>query len=71
METNHLETIKMLISVGLGWTALPSTMLDDEIVVLDVYNKPLHRTLGVVWHSSRTLSNSAGELIKLLREQSS
>lgn len=71
METNYLETIKMLISVGLGWTALPSTMVDDEIVVLNISDKPLHRTLGVVRHSARTLSNSARELIMLLQENSS
>ncbi len=32
LETNYLETIKMMVSVGLGWSALPSNMIEDGIV---------------------------------------
>jgi len=28
LETNYLETIKMMVSVGLGWSALPESMVD-------------------------------------------
>ena len=29
MATNYLETLRMMASVGLGWTVLPETMLGD------------------------------------------
>lgn len=29
MPTNYLETIKMLVSVGLGWSLLPASMVSD------------------------------------------
>ena len=31
MSTNYLETIKILIGVGLGWTTLPKTMVGDDV----------------------------------------
>lgn len=64
METHYLETIKMLVSVGLGWSLLPDTMLEEalrparggEILVL--------RKLGIVHHPQRTLSNAARAFIR-------
>ncbi|MDX1270162.1 MAG: LysR family transcriptional regulator, partial [Oceanisphaera sp.] len=29
MSTNYLETIKMMVSIGLAWSVLPRTMLDE------------------------------------------
>ncbi|MGV2837425.1 LysR family transcriptional regulator substrate-binding protein, partial [Pseudomonas shirazensis] len=31
MSTNYLETIKMMVSIGLAWSVLPRTMLDDQV----------------------------------------
>jgi len=71
MSTNYLETIKMLIGVGLGWSVLPKTMLDDDVVVLDITIEiDLARTLGVIHHVNRTLSNAGEAFIDLLREAS-
>ena len=36
MSTNYLETLKMLTSIGLAWSILPETMLDDDLTKLDV-----------------------------------
>ncbi len=63
MATNYLETIKMLVAVGLGWSVLPLTMLDDELQRLPVPHLRLSRTLGVVRHPARTLSNAATTLL--------
>ncbi len=68
METNYLETIKMLVAVGLGWSVLPHTMLDAELKVLTVDHLQLHRALGLVRHPERTLSNAARAFADLLRE---
>jgi DNA-binding transcriptional LysR family regulator len=71
MSTNYLETIKMLIGVGLGWSVLPKTMLGDDVVVLDISIEiDLARTLGVIHHVDRTLSNAGEAFIDLLREAS-
>lgn len=67
LSTNYLETIKMLVSVGIGWSLLPLTMLDAQISQLPVHKITLQRSLGIVYHRERTLSNAAGALIALLR----
>ncbi|WP_455384885.1 LysR family transcriptional regulator [Acidihalobacter prosperus] len=63
LETNYLETIRSMVSIGLGWSALPRTMLDDSVRALEVAELPLRRTLGFVQHRARTLSNAAQALI--------
>jgi DNA-binding transcriptional LysR family regulator len=69
MSTNYLETIKMLITVGLGWSVLPQSMLDDSTSVLRVPDVQIERSLGVIHHVQRSLSNSGNALINLLLEQ--
>lgn len=66
LSTNYLETIKMLVSVGLGWSLLPRTLLDTQVIEIPVQGLRLARTLGVVRHRERTLSNAGEALIKLL-----
>ena len=70
MSTNYLETIKMLISVGLGWSVLPKSMLDDSIQVIDVPNTTIERRLGIIHHVQRTLSNAATAFLDLVKSQS-
>ena len=66
LSTNYLETIKMLVSVGLGWSILPHTMLGKDFVTLKLPRLQLQRNLGVVWHPKRTLSNAAKVVMELL-----
>ncbi|MBB86674.1 LysR family transcriptional regulator [Abyssibacter sp.] len=65
MSTNYLETIKMLVSIGLGWSALPRTMLDDSIVALPL-DLNIHRSLGTAVHRGRTLSGPARAFLSVL-----
>lgn len=67
LSTNYLETIKMLVSVGLGWSLLPQTMVDQQLRALPVRELRLKRTLGAVHHRERTLSNAARVMIEVLR----
>ncbi len=69
MSTHYLETIKMLVSIGLGWGILPATMLDDKLVQIHVPGLHLIRELGVVRHRARTLSNAARSLLTLLQDE--
>lgn len=67
LSTNYLETIKMLVGVGIGWSILPETMLDRQLRALNIKSLRLHRQLGIVFHRERTLSNAARALIDLLK----
>ncbi len=66
MATNYLETIRMLASVGLGWTVLPRSMADDSLVRLGVSGAKIERTLGIVYHRGRSLSRAASAFIALV-----
>ena len=66
METNYLETIKMMVSVGLGWSVLPVSMLSEDIKVLHIDGIDIDRTLGVAFHQQRTLSNAAKAFLDML-----
>ncbi len=68
LETNYLETIKMMVNVGLGWSVLPRSMLGRELVPLTVRGMKLGRRLGVVRHARRTLSNAAEAMLATLAE---
>lgn len=65
MQTNNLETLKMLTAAGLGWSLLPTTMHDKNLKVLDL-NVSLSRELGLVIHRRRSLSNAALALKALI-----
>ncbi len=66
MSTNYLETIKVMVSIGLGWSILPQTLLDDSVTALELKNMQLSRTLGCVHHRNRSLSNASRAFIDLL-----
>jgi len=66
MSSNYLETIKMLVAVGLGWSVLPKTMVDRELHSLNVSGITLKRELGVVRHPERSQSNAASAMFDLL-----
>ncbi|MFK7852657.1 MAG: LysR family transcriptional regulator [Granulosicoccus sp.] len=66
LETNYLETIKMMVSVGLGWSALPSNMIDAEMMEVPVKGLSMQRHLGSVQLRGRTLSRAALAFLKLL-----
>ena len=66
MSTNYLETIGMLVSVGLGWSVLPATM-QAELQVLKVDTPPLTRNLGMVSNPQRVMSRAASAFIEVLQ----
>lgn len=66
LETNYLETIHMMVSIGLGWSALPRTMIGDNLCEIEVKGLHIERSLGIVQHASRSLSNAGKAFIALL-----
>ncbi|WP_296283370.1 LysR family transcriptional regulator [uncultured Acinetobacter sp.] len=66
MSNNPLESIRMLVSIGLGWSVLPETLLNQDLKQLDI-NFEMNRQLGMVWHPARTQSRAVQELIEMMK----
>lgn len=68
MTNNNLDTLKMLVGVGLGWTLIPKTLLDDSLreIKLDKQHIKFERKLGIVVHRKRSLSNAAKAMLSML-----
>lgn len=66
LATNYLETLKMLVGIGLGWSVLPETMVDTDVIALPLPTLEMHRDLGTVWHPRRSRSAAAEALLALL-----
>lgn len=70
MQTNYLQTIKMMVSIGLGWSALPLQMLHaDELCLLHIHGLSLKRQLGSVVHKNHHLSTAAQAFLAILHAQ--
>ena len=67
MSNNPLESIRMLASIGLGWSVLPQTMVSKDLVTLDL-DLEMKRQLGMVWHPARTQSKAAKALVDLMTQ---
>ena len=68
MRTNYLETIAMLVSIGQGWSVLPTNMLNQLVRKFKVSCAPLVRTLGGITHPERTLSNAGTAFMAILKQ---
>jgi DNA-binding transcriptional LysR family regulator len=66
MSNNPLESIRMLVSIGLGWSVLPQTLLNQDLQQLDIRFE-MNRQLGMVWHPGRTQSKAVLELIEMMK----
>ncbi|WP_180176483.1 MULTISPECIES: LysR family transcriptional regulator [unclassified Acinetobacter] len=66
MSNNPLESIRMLVSIGLGWSVLPKTLLNQDLQMLDI-NVQMQRQLGMVWHPGRTQSRAVQELVTMMQ----
>ena len=70
MSTNYLDTIRMMVTIGLGWSLLPDTMINRDLSVLNVDAPPVSRQLGYISHKERTLSKAAQRFIEMLEANS-
>ncbi|OUS32382.1 LysR family transcriptional regulator [Gammaproteobacteria bacterium 45_16_T64] len=68
ISTNYLETIKMMVSIGLGWSVLPTAMIDQGVRQLNIEGFNVKRNLGVVHHPGHSLSNAARAMLTMLEE---
>lgn len=66
MTTNELESLRMMVEIGLGWSILPKSMLREPLVEIQVNDLKIDRKLGLVRNKDRILSSSAKAMINLL-----
>lgn len=67
METNYLETLRMMSKIGIGWTVLPEIMIDeDEMQIFEFVDCDISRQLGIVRNRQRSLSNAARAMCEAL-----
>ncbi len=66
LETNYLETIKVMVSANLGWSMLPISMLDHTLIGKPLRGLDIRRSLGIVTRRKRTLSVSSRAMIGML-----
>ncbi len=66
LVTDYMETIKVMVAIGLGWGVMPDSMLDDSLHVIKLNGVRMVRELGVVFHNTRTRSSAANALMGLL-----
>jgi DNA-binding transcriptional LysR family regulator len=71
IATNYMETIKMMVSVGLGWSVLPESLIDKDLKSLKIDGFKFSRELGVIQHKQRTLTNAAIAMTSVLNETNS
>jgi DNA-binding transcriptional LysR family regulator len=69
LSTDYLETLKMMVNIGLGWSLLPEILLDEQLKPLAIPELGLYRSLGIVTHRKRTLSNAASAMRRLLQNE--
>jgi len=68
LETNYLETIKVMVSANLGWSMLPISMLDSSIIGRSLNGLKIERPLGIVTRKNRTLSLSSIAMVAMLQQ---
>jgi DNA-binding transcriptional LysR family regulator len=68
LETNYLETIKVMVSANLGWSILPRSMVDISLACTTLSGLAARRRLGAVTRRGRTLSPGSNAMLELLRD---
>ncbi len=67
LATNYLETLRMMATIGLGWSVLPGTLLDPALRVLPTAFQA-ERRLGVIRHAAITPSRAAQAFAAILQQ---
>lgn len=70
IETNNLETIRMMTIIGLGWAVLPRSMLNKQLQGLSLENtiRLPSRKLGIMQRATKITSRSAQAFIHTLQQ---
>jgi len=64
LSSNHLESIRMMVEIGLGWSVLPITLESKELHACNFKQLSFTRELGMITHKQRSLTHAAELLIQ-------
>lgn len=66
--TNYLETIKVMVEAGLGWSILPKIMASNRLLSRPLQKSPPTRDLGLMIHQNKSLTPATQVFIDNLRQ---
>ncbi len=69
MATNHFDAIKLMVSLSLGWSVLPTPLIDDSLVILKIKGIHIQRKLGLIYHRKRQMSNTVKAFVDMLTNE--
>ena len=58
----------MMVSVGLGWSILPQTLIDNSVTAVTIPGFRAQRALGIVTHKNTTHSHAAKKMMHLITQ---
>lgn len=67
-STNYLETIKVMVETGLGWSVLPKIMLSDSLSSRELPKEQPMRHLGIMLHKNKVMSPTLKAFIEALSQ---
>jgi len=65
LSTNFLQTLGKMTEIGLGWSLLPETLIEEFSLHPIPIDLEIGRRLGIIHHSGRSLSSAALAFIKI------
>lgn len=69
LTAKAFDAVKMMVSIGLGWSVLPKALLSEDLCQLQPFQDGEHnrltRRLGCIYHPDRALSNAARAFLAL------
>ncbi len=65
--TNYLETIKVMVEAGLGWSVLPKIMLNPALTCCPLPGTKAIRQLGIMLHKNKVITPALAALLTELK----
>ncbi len=65
-STNYLETIKVMVEAGLGWSVLPRIMLSPALDYRPLRDKKITRELGIMIHKNKIITPTLKAFLQAL-----
>lgn len=68
-STNYLETIKVMVEAGLGWSVLPKIMLNPALAYHPLPDTQPTRQLGVMLHKNKVITPALQAFLHAVNQQ--
>lgn len=65
-STNYLETIKVMVEAGLGWSVLPKIMKNAKLTARPLLGTQTNRKLGIMLHKNKVITPALNALLSEL-----